>query len=122
MASQILEKKTWNYAMKLKNLKLDPAAVIGVEYYNIKRVDRSTKSRIHFVKRLRVALSRIGKINTVKNGNLIGGCAEAGAANKVLFVSKGIQIYDLQFSIARRPKTMQPVPTCLNCRQTFYGI
>ena len=108
--------------MKLKNLKLDPAAVIGAEFYNIKRVDRSTKSRTRFVKRLRKALLRLGRINTPLNGNLIGGCAEAGAANKVLSVSKRIQISDLEFSVAIRPKTMQPIPTCSNCRQTFYGI
>lgn len=119
MASHTLEKLTWNYAMKLKNLKHDHAAVVGAEYYNIKRVDHSIKRRNYIVKRLRNRLELLGKINSSLNNNIIGGCAEVGAAHKVLIMLKRIQISDLQFSTPRRPRTMQPVPTCPNCLQTF---
>ena len=52
-------------------------------------------------------------------GNFLGCCAEVHAANKLLFKAKYIDVEDIKFSDAIRPRTMQKIKTCKNCKTTF---
>lgn len=54
-----------------------------------------------------------------RTSNIIGKCAEVKAANRVLRGEKGIEINNLTFTPARRPRTLQKHSPCYNCKTTF---
>lgn len=64
----------------------------------------------------------------MKRGNtLIGHCAEPHAANQTMndykkVNSKDMCLSDIYFSLAKRPRTMEVVPTCNNCKDTFPNL
>lgn len=63
--------------------------------------------------------TRLGTIGDLRNGNRIGKCAEVGAANKILRTRPTVGADRLKFTKAIRPRTMQKVPMCQNCIDTF---
>lgn len=64
-------------------------------------------------------LGSIGTINHERTSNVIGKCAEVKAANHVLRGEKDLDIKDLKFTPARRPRTLQKHRACSNCQHTF---
>lgn len=64
-------------------------------------------------------LGPIGTIRKNRTSNIIGKCAEVKAANHVLRGEKGLDITDLKFTHARRPRTLQIHQACPNCKETF---
>lgn len=71
---------------------------------------------------LRKRLEELGKIGTIESkrtSNVIGKCAEVKAANHVLKGEKNLDINDLKFTPARRPRTLQKHQACPNCQATF---
>lgn len=64
-------------------------------------------------------LRTLGAIGTERNGNKIGKCAEVGAANKILRTRPTLSASRINFTNAYRSRTMDKVPTCLNCIDTF---
>lgn len=52
----------------------------------------------------------------------IGSCAEQRAANMMFKNHEAHSMDDLYFSTALRPKTMEPVDYCNNCRTIFPNI
>lgn len=120
MATELIERKNYQYALKLKFKRHFPAAVVGAEASYYKVVDKTSKEfNIKLVNNLKDRLLSIGSINTVVNGNLLGRCAEVAAANQILEKRPYINISNIDFSKALRPRTMQEVPRCKNCRLTF---
>lgn len=78
----------------------------------------------HWHPTLKKVLEKLGEIGTVVTGNhrtsnVIGKCAEVKAANYVLSGEKGLDIKDLKFTPARRPRTLQKHRACSNCKFTF---
>ena len=60
-------------------------------------------------------------------GTIIGHCAEPHAANQTMnkyFKNKGTELYldDIYFSLALRPRTMEVIKTCHNCKDTFPNL
>lgn len=120
MATELLERKNYNYALKLKLERHFPAAVIGAEFSYYKVVDRSSREfSIKLVSTLRDKLLKVGALNSKINGNLLGRCAEVAAANQILEKAPFTKISNIVFSKALRPRTMQEVPRCKNCKLTF---
>ena len=72
---------------------------------------------------LRNKLMILGKIGQkslrTKCENIIGNCAEAHAANKLLKSNKCNKLKDIHFSVAMRPRTLEEFPPCENCKATF---
>lgn len=64
-------------------------------------------------------LGPIGSINYKLTSNVIGKCAEVKAANYVLKYEKELEIKNLNFTPARRPRTLQKHGPCPNCQHTF---
>ncbi len=115
-----LERRGYQYALGLQMRKDFPAAVIaaGKSYY--KKVARSGPILPHIISdKLRNKLSLLGEMYSRVNGNAIGCCAEVNAANHVISKLPYLKPEDVDFSRAIRPRTMQTVPPCRNCQQTF---
>ena len=120
MASSSLENKNRFYALSFKGTKQYPSAVIGAEYSHLKFVEKSGPiSPSDLVASLKLRLLRLGTLYSKVNGNPVGCCAEVNSANKILERRPFVDLEKIQFSKALRPRTMQIVPTCKNCKQTF---
>lgn len=120
MASELLERKTMNLALKFKSNGRYPAAVVGAEKSNIKRVSQSCPvCPSILVNSLRNRLGALGELYSKANGNMVGCCAEVNAANSVLTCRSYLKPNEIKFSKALRPRTMQVVPMCKNCQKTF---
>lgn len=120
MASGSLEKKVIHYAQKLRNKKRFPSAVSGAEFRRFKNVDHSKPVDPTFlVNKLRNKLLQIGELYTRVNGNILGCCAEVNSANSLLLKRSFINLNDIQFSRTIRPRTLQVIKECRNCKQTF---
>ncbi|MFP9112879.1 hypothetical protein ACLI1A_02985 [Flavobacterium sp. RHBU_3] len=118
--SSVLERRAHQFALGLQTRKLYPAAIIcaGKSYY--KKVDRSKPFDSQCISnKLRLRLLTIGDIHSKQNGNLIGYCAEVNAANHVMLKLKHLNPEEVNFSSAIRPRTMQKMPPCKNCKLTF---
>ena len=66
-------------------------------------------------------------IGDSNGGTIIGHCAEPHAANQVMNAyskakHKDLPLEDVFFSLARRPRTMEIIPTCQNCKDTFPNL
>ena len=64
------------------------------------------------------------KIGDNRGKTMIGHCAEPHAANQTMNeYHKGYSYYpflsEVYFSEAKRPRTMEKIPTCQNCKDTF---
>lgn len=72
---------------------------------------------------LRNELAKAGGVGNVpKNAGhapKIGSCAEQHAANAMFKYHKAKYMDDLCFSTALRPKTLEPVEYCNNCKKIF---
>ena len=120
MVSPWLQRKVWHYAARLRNIKQYPAAVVGAEHSHLTEIARSSKAPVlPLVARLRERLEILGRIDSRVNGNYLGRCAEVRASNKILVNRPSVKVKDIDFTEAIRPRTMQFVKTCDNCRQTF---
>jgi hypothetical protein len=116
----ILEKKAYKYALRLQMRGYHPAAIIaaGKSYY--KKVGRSRPPSPHINSdKLRMKLSTLGQIYTQVNGNFLGCCAEVDAADYIMTKLRHLDPNQVDFSNARRPRTMQIIPPCKNCKSTF---
>jgi len=92
------------------------ASSFGTSYRNVH------EKKLHPT--LKKVLEKLGKIGTVvtanqRTSNVIGKCAEVKAANYVLNGEKAIEIKELKFTPARRPRTLQKHHACSNCKATF---
>jgi hypothetical protein len=115
-----IEIRVWNLCLYKRRYKDYPAAVVAAIFHNNWFIDETgfppPPIAIQLKKRLE---DRLGQIGTRLNGNLIGKCAEVGAANKILRTRPTMPANRLTFTTAIRPRTMQKVPMCLNCTTTF---
>lgn len=64
-------------------------------------------------------LGSIGSKSSVNSDNIIGKCAEVKAANNILINDKRATITDIQFSDAIRPRTLEVIARCSNCKNIF---
>ncbi len=104
-----------------KQIKDYPAVVVGcyTNCYPFLYID-TTSSRKDYnkVPSLEEALNSIGRIGDCRNGNIIGACAEHKTAFDVLY-DLHCPLPCLKFSKAIRPRTMQVIRYCQNCRDVF---
>ena len=120
MRFTVLEKRTYNFALALQKRREHPAAIIGAGKSYYKKIDRSGPiSPNSIFGKLRIELLKIGDLYSRVNGNCIGCCAEVNAANTVLHKLPYLNLGEIEFSNARRPRTMQIIPACKNCKITF---
>lgn len=118
MPSRKLKNKTISFAKSFK--RPFPAVVVGAEFSYFKKVDKSKQidSQI-LVKKLRDKLLTIGELYSKQNNNSIGCCAEVNCANQILILRPFADLNKIKFSKAYRPRTMQIIPKCKNCKITF---
>jgi hypothetical protein len=120
MASVSLEKKTKAVALSYAKVRRYPADVAGAEYSYYKRVDKSGPiNPACLVRTLREKLVAIGNLLEKANGNTVGCCVEVNCANQLLIKGPDLKLNKIQFSSPLRPRTMQVVPICKNCKSTF---
>lgn len=123
----IVKEKCQQISQKVKRSKQNktihdyPAVVVGccAKYRQIIYIDSTSSRKVYSkVPTLYNALNTIGGIGTLRNGNIIGACAEPKAAfDVVLDVHCALQ--NLRFSKAFRPRTLQVIPYCQNCKDVF---
>ncbi len=120
MSSESINRKTVQFALKLKSIRNYPAAVVGAEHKKFKAVASSglCDSNI-MVKSLKIRLKTIGNLYENFNGNTLGCCAEVNAGNRILIKKPFLDLDQINFSRALRPRTMQNIPMCRNCILTF---
>lgn len=120
MSTESINRKTRNYAVKLKKLHHYPAVVVGAEHSRHKSVASSGLLESNkMVKKLRHKLKTIGNLYERKNGNTLGCCAETNAGNKILIKKPYLSLNEIKFATPLRPRTMQIISTCKNCKLTF---
>lgn len=68
-------------------------------------------------------LKNIGEIGEkspiTKCENIIGKCAEVHAANRLLKRNECKRLREIHFSVAMRPRTLEKLPPCENCKLIF---
>lgn len=65
-------------------------------------------------------LGDVGKrSNHTDTKNIIGKCAEVKAANQVLQATKKLNVTEIEFTPAIRPRTLEKIPRCQNCVIVF---
>lgn len=120
MAYDKLERRAYLRALKLQRRRDFPAAIIAAGKSNYIKTDRSGPISPHYIcNKLKTRLVTIGVLYTKLNGNYIGCCAEVNAANQILLRFPFLYPNQVNFSKAIRPRTMQKIPTCRNCINTF---
>lgn len=120
MTKKELEKRVWNLCLYKRKSKEYPAAVVGVLFNVNWDINETGFPPPPLAIQLRRRLeTRLGIIGNRLNGNIIGKCAEVGAANKILRTRPYVDTNHLVFTQAIRPRTMQRIPMCLNCDKVF---
>lgn len=120
MSSVSLNRKTRNYALRLKKNKHFVAMVVGAEKSRYKNVNKSgILCSTEMVLKLKNRLKSIGELYTKKNSNIIGCCAEVNAGNKILQRRPDLNLNEIIFSTPIRPRTLQKMKMCKNCKSTF---
>lgn len=115
-----LERKAYKYALGLQIRGYHPAAVIVAGESYFKKAGRSRPPSPHINSDiLRAELSGLGTMYTRVNGNILGCCAEVDAADYIMSRLRFLKPDQVKFSNAIRPRTMQIVPTCKNCKSIF---
>ncbi len=114
------ERMIFNFARRYQQKKRYPAAVICARLNNEVNIDKSGGVPRPMAIQLENSLSALGEIGTRNNGgNFIGRCAEVRASNPLLINHPGNRTGQINFTSAYRPRTMQIIPTCHNCEETF---
>lgn len=121
MSRSIKKTAIWNYAILLRNKGERPAAVIQAKALRTWKFGKSGKVAFPLAGKLENKLLSLGEIGTKRFTSSIGYCAEVAASNRLLLqpAFKNFQTKDIIFSPALRPRTMQVVPRCQNCIDTF---
>lgn len=117
-----------------KNVIWDYPAVAITSYDTNGKYTCSNYSRAAYEKSYNAILAnRLNNLNPNKKigdsrcGTIIGHCAEPHAANQTMNsyrkdMHKNMALADVYFSLALRPRTMEIVPTCQNCKDTFPNL
>ena len=73
---------------------------------------------------LETALANLGCIGSIRSQckNRIGSCAEPHAAKAVILLNPKVNVDDLVFSYAYRPRTKSVIRYCRNCTDVFNVI
>ncbi|QXC37228.1 hypothetical protein I6L40_15105 [Aeromonas sp. FDAARGOS 1410] len=83
----------------------------------------SLKVLSSYNKKLHNKLIKLGKIGTPSNhpesDNIIGKCAEVKTANHIINANKKLEILDITFTAAIRPRTLEKISRCPNCVYVF---
>lgn len=109
-----------NFAKRYQRKKIYPATVICASYNQEVVIDKSGAVPINLANQLKIKLSALGNIGERNfSGNFVGRCSEVRASNPILIHNPHIKTQQVNFSNAYRPRTMQVIPTCANCRSTF---
>lgn len=120
MSSESINRKTKNFALKLKRQRIFPAVVVGAEKSKTKSVAKSGLLESNkMVKKLMLRLKSLGDLYTEQGGNIIGCCAEVNAGNDILLKKPYLNLNEISFGTPLRPRTMQSIRICNNCNQTF---
>ena len=72
-------------------------------------------------------LDPVKRIGDTRDRNIIGHCAEPHAANRTMNSynkekHRDMQLSEVFFSSAKRPRTMEVIHTCKNCKDTFPNL
>jgi hypothetical protein len=115
-----IEVRIWNICLYKKRNRDYPAAVVAAIFHNNWFIDETGFPPPPLAMQLKQRLeNRLAQIGTTLNGNIVGKCAEVGAANKILRTRPMLPATRLTFTNAIRPRTMQVIPMCKNCIITF---
>lgn len=123
MASRRLKHKLNQYSVILASAgnkkNRCPATIIGAEHGNRRKVDSSGIPPSPMAQSLQVEIQNIGTIGSRANNNTLGCCSEVRASNQILIMSAKIQIINIRFTNAIRPRTGQIIARCKNCTIVF---
>lgn len=93
---------------------------------NYSRAAYATSYNVVLTKRLN-SLERNKQIGDKRYKNIIGHCAEPHAANQTMNAyakakHSNMPLAGVFFSLALRPRTLEVIPTCQNCKDTFPNL
>lgn len=119
--SEELKTMVIKYAIDERRNRDNINTVIGAEFESNRAIGHNKAAITKLVSRLKSKLETLGSIGSKRPEcpYPIGNCAEVDASNKVLCRQSSIQLKDIIFSEAIRPRTMGLIPTCQNCIDTF---
>ena len=120
MSLETLNRRTRKFAESCRKKNSYPAVVVGAQKSRSKSYCKSgALNQIDIVSKLKKRLKSIGNLYGRINGNVLGCCAEANAANDLLVKKPHLKLNEIEFSTPLRPRTMQKIKMCKNCKQTF---
>ena len=123
--SKSLELEVISRAIHYRKLQQYHAAFVGAEYnqYNGFATNQPHKTEKELNKlldtRLKKKLLTLGKLAQKRKGNYLGNCAEVHASDKVLKQHHKVRVDQISFTKAYRCRTLQTIPYCANCLDTF---
>jgi hypothetical protein len=123
--SQSLEYEVMRKAYRIRNLCKPVAVIVGCQFNQYKGTAINcpyiTEKQLlaDLDSRLLIKLQILGPLAKRRNKNYLGNCAEVHASNKVLKQNNRVQLNQIVFSLAYRPRTLQVIDYCQNCLDTF---
>ena len=118
--NQELEKYKNKLIDKSKKKNRLPATIIGCEYRNKRKVDKSGSVPNPLQNYLKAELVKIGPIGSKANDNFIGCCCEVRSSNQILVeLKKQAKLTSITFTEAVRPRTGQIIDRCENCKLVY---
>jgi hypothetical protein len=123
--SKSLEYEVMRKAYRIRNFHKPIAVIVGCQFNQYKGIavnrpyitDKQLIAELDY--RLLTKLKILGTLAWKRNKNYLGNCAEVHASNKVLKQNNIVQLDQIVFSLAYRPRTLQVIDYCQNCLDTF---
>jgi hypothetical protein len=123
--SKSLEYEVMRKAYRIRNFRKPVAVIVGCQFNQYKGIAVNhpymtyKQLIVELDYRLLRKLKILGPLARKRNNNYLGNCAEVHASNKVLKQTPIIELDQIVFSLAYRPRTLQVIDYCQNCLDTF---
>ncbi|MET3878746.1 DUF6443 domain-containing protein [Chitinophaga sp. OAE865] len=115
-----LSTRVENTALSMQAAGQFPATIVGaVAKGGETAIGTSGKIPSVIAPNLEAAAIEVGGVGAKNAGNVVGCCGEFRAANELMLNNKTLKPTDIKFTPAIRPRTMEVIIPCDNCRAIF---
>jgi RHS repeat-associated protein len=119
-ASTSLAQKVVNTASNMQSAGQFPATIVGgITPTGESLIGASGTVPYVVAPSLSAAAETVGGVGARNAGNVVGCCSEFRVANELMLKNPSLSPTDIKFTPAIRPRTMEIIPPCENCKTIF---